>query len=158
MNNFLSAIFKLIFLGVIIVPILVMCTISKKLDNEEQVDSTLIDRAKINRSLYITVTPTQITDLYEENKFAVDERFEGKLVSISGTIRALTKVLSTPVMELDGEGSQVTFFPSRLYLDFSGDDAKIHSIFAKVRVGQAIRALCFGSGGVHFRCYSNSLH
>lgn len=160
MNNFLSAILKLFLIGVVAVPIFFLYSMSTNSHKEMDTRTALIERAKKDKSLAISVTPTQISDLYDSNKFAVDEKYENKLVSISGVIANLTKVLSTPVIELDGEGSGLiaAIVEKRIYMDFDGNEAEVQSLFAKLSIGKRIRLLCFGAGGAHFRCYPNSVY
>jgi tRNA_anti-like len=160
MNSFLSAILKIIIIGLIAFPIFFIFVVSSNSDKEEDTKKLLIERAKKDKNLAISATPSQISDLYDANEFAVDEKYKGKLVSISGNVKNLTTVLSTPVLEIDAEGSGLVaaIVQKRLYMDFNGDDAALRSLFAKISVGTKIRLLCFGSGGVHFKCYSNSVY
>lgn len=160
MNSLLSAILKLVMIGVIGLPLFLIFVVNSNSDKEEKTKTSLIDQAKKNKTLALSATPTQISDLYDENPFAVDEKYKGKLVSISGTVTNLTKVLSTPVIEIDAEGSGLVaaIVGKRLYMDFNGDEKLIQSKFSKIAIGNKIRLLCFGSGGVHFKCYSNSIY
>jgi hypothetical protein len=160
MNSFLSAILKIIIIGLIAFPIFFMFVVSSNSDKEEDTKKLLIERAKKDKNLAISATPSQISDLYDANEFAVDEKYKGKLVAISGTVANLTKVLSTPVIEIDAESSGLVaaIVGKRLYMDFNGDEQLIQSKFSKIPIGSKIRLLCFGSGGVHFRCYSNSIY
>lgn len=160
MNKLLSAILKIMMIGMIGLPLFLMFAVSSNSEKEEKSKNSLIDRAKKDKTLAISATPTEISDLYDENKFAVDEKYKGKLVAISGTVANLTQVLSTPVIEIDAEGSGLVaaIVGKRLYMDFSGDEKLIQAKFSKISIGSKIRFLCFGSGGVHFSCHSNSIY
>lgn len=157
MFKIIGRIIKWAFLCIVILTVIVIYQMSEEAGKKKESAFNLIERAKTDSNLAIKATPFEIWSLDKQNKFAGDEKYKDKLISVKGQIKDIDAVFSTPVLELDASSNLLNIYAT-LYLDFEGDQKELSAILSKLARAQSIRVLCYGKGGLRLKCYSNSFY